>query len=140
MKTWSVLKVSFRALSRNKLRSVLTMLGIIIGVGAVIAMVSVGQGAQARVQEQIRSIGTNIMFVWPGSMSAGGVHLGAGARNSLTDEDVLAIERECPSVAAASPIVRSSGQMVFGDQNWFTQVQGANQRLVGAIGRVFHCR
>ncbi len=129
MKLWSIVKVAFRALGRNKLRSVLTMLGIIIGVGAVIAMVSVGQGAQARVQEQIQSIGTNIMFVWPGSLSSGGVHLGAGAKNTLTEEDVLAIERECPSVAAASPIVRSSAQIVFGDQNWFTQVQGTNQEF-----------
>ncbi len=129
MKLWSIVKVAFRALGRNKLRSILTMLGIIIGVGAVIAMVSVGQGAQARVQEQIQSIGTNIMFVWPGSLSSGGVHLGAGAKNTLTEEDVLAIERECPSVAAASPIVRSSAQIVFGDQNWFTQVQGTNQEF-----------
>ncbi len=129
MKLWSITKVAFRALGRNKLRSVLTMLGIIIGVGAVIAMVSVGQGAQARVQEQIRSIGTNIMFVWPGSLSSGGVHLGAGAANTLTDEDVAAIERECPSVAAASPIVRSSAQIVFSDQNWYTQVQGTNQEF-----------
>ena len=129
MKLWEIIKVAFRALSRNKLRSILTMLGIIIGVGAVIAMVSVGQGAQARVQEQIRSIGTNIMFVWPGSLSSNGVHLGAGASNSLTEEDVLAIERECPSVAAASPLVRSSAQIVFGDQNWYTQVQGTNEEF-----------
>jgi putative ABC transport system permease protein len=129
MKVWEVVKVAFRSLGRNKLRSILTMLGIIIGVGAVIAMVSVGQGAQARVQEQIRSIGTNIMFVWPGSISSNGVHLGAGASNSLTEEDVLAIERECASVAAASPQVRSSAQIVFGDQNWYTQVQGTNEEF-----------
>jgi putative ABC transport system permease protein len=129
MKLWSIVRVALRALGRNKLRSVLTMLGIIIGVGAVIAMVSVGQGAQARVQEQIQSIGTNIMFVWPGSLSSGGVHLGAGAANTLTAEDVLSIERECPSVAAASPIVRSSAQIVFGDQNWYTQVQGTNREF-----------
>jgi putative ABC transport system permease protein len=127
MKPWEIIKVASRALGRNKLRSLLTMLGIIIGVGAVIAMVSIGQGAQARVQEQIRSIGTNIMFVWPGSISSNGVHLGAGAANSLTEEDVLAIERECPSVMAASPLVRSSAQIVSGDQNWYTQVQGVNE-------------
>jgi putative ABC transport system permease protein len=127
MKLWEIFRVASFALGRNKLRSALTMLGIIIGVGAVIAMVSVGQGAQARVQEQIRSIGTNIMFVWPGSINSNGVHLGAGAANSLTEEDVLAIGRECPSVAAVSPVVHSSAQIVFGDQNWYTQVQGANQ-------------
>ena len=129
MKLWSIVRVAFRALGRNKLRSILTMLGIIIGVGAVIAMVSVGQGAQARVQEQIQSIGTNIMFVWPGSLKSSGVHLGAGAANTLTAEDVLAIERECPTVAAASPIVRTSTQIVFGDQNWYTQIQGTNQKF-----------
>ncbi len=129
MKSWSVIKVAFRALGRNKLRSVLTMLGIIIGVGAVIAMISVGQGAQEKVQEQIRSIGTNIMFVWPGSISSSGARMGAGAAHTLNEEDVLAIERECPTVAAASPIVRSSAQIVFEDQNWFTQVQGTNEEF-----------
>jgi putative ABC transport system permease protein len=129
MNAWSIIKVALRALSRNKLRSALTMLGIVIGVGAVIAMVSIGQGAQRTVQEQIQSIGTNVVFVWPGSLNSNGVRLGAGASNSLTEGDVEAIERECPSVAAASPIVRSSAQIVFGDQNWFTQVQGTNEKF-----------
>jgi putative ABC transport system permease protein len=124
-----VLRTAFRALARNKLRSALTMLGIIIGVGAVIAMVSVGQGANAMVQDQISSIGTNIMFVWPGSLTSSGVHLGAGAANSLTADDADAIGRECPAVVAESPVVRASAQMVFGDQNWFTQVQGANEKF-----------
>jgi putative ABC transport system permease protein len=129
MNAWAIIKVAFRALGRNKLRSALTMLGIIIGVGAVIAMVSIGQGAQQTVQDQIRSIGTNVLFVWPGSLNSNGVRLGAGASNSLTEEDVDAIERDCPSVAAASPVVRSSAQIVFGDQNWFTQVQGTNEKF-----------
>ncbi len=129
LKVWAILKVAVRALGRNKLRSVLTMLGIIIGVAAVIAMVSIGQGAQQQVEAQIRSIGTNIMFVWPWSLKANGVRLGAGAANSLTEQDVDAIERECPTVAAASPIVHSSAQIVFGDENWFTQVQGTNQKF-----------
>jgi putative ABC transport system permease protein len=129
MRLWSIIKVAIHALGRNKLRSILTMLGIIIGVGAVIGMVSIGQGAQMMVQDQIQSIGTNIIFVWPGSISSGGVRLGAGAVSTLTDEDVLAIERECPLVAAASPIVRATAQIVFGDQNWFTQIQGTNQEF-----------
>ncbi len=129
MKLWSIIKVALHALGRNKLRSILTMLGIIIGVGAVIGMVSIGQGAQMMVQDQIQSIGTNIIFVWPGSMSSGGVHLGAGAASTLTAEDVLAIERECPLVSAASPIVRATAQIIFGDQNWFTQIQGTNQEF-----------
>jgi putative ABC transport system permease protein len=129
MNVLSIIKVALRALSRNKMRSALTMLGIIIGVGAVIAMVSIGQGAQRTVQSQIQSIGTNVVFVWPGSLNSNGVRLGAGASNSLTEGDVEAIERECPSVAAASAIVRSSTQIVFGDRNWFTQVQGTNEKF-----------
>jgi putative ABC transport system permease protein len=129
MNALSIIKVALRALSRNKMRSALTMLGIIIGVGAVIAMVSIGQGAQKTVQNQIQSIGTNVVFVWPGSLNSNGVRLGAGASNSLTEGDVEAIERECPSVAAASAIVRSSTQIVFGDRNWFTQVQGTNEKF-----------
>jgi putative ABC transport system permease protein len=105
------------------------MLGIIIGVGAVIAMVSIGQGAQAMVQDQIESMGTNIMFIWPGSRNWGGVRLGAGAAPTLTAEDVQAIEREIPTVAAASPVVRASAQTVFGNQNWFTQIQGVNEKF-----------
>jgi putative ABC transport system permease protein len=129
MRIWAILKVAFRALGRNKMRSILTMLGIIIGVGAVIAMVSIGQGAQAMVKDQIQSMGTNMMFVWPGSFNMGGVRLGAGASNTLTADDIEAIERECPAVAAASPIQRASGQMVFGNQNWFTQAQGTNEKF-----------
>jgi putative ABC transport system permease protein len=129
MRLLAILKVAFRALSRNKLRSALTMLGIIIGVGAVIAMVSIGQGAQAMVQDQIESMGTNIMFIWPGSRNWGGVRLGAGAAPTLTAEDVQAIEREIPTVAAASPVVRASAQTVFGNQNWFTQIQGVNEKF-----------
>ena len=129
MNALSVIKVALRALSRNKMRSALTMLGIVIGVGAVIAMVSIGQGAQRTVQDQIQSIGTNVVFVWPGSMNSNGVRLGAGASNSLTGDDADAIERECPSVSAASAIVRASSQIVFGDQNWYTQVEGTNEKF-----------
>ncbi|MBP7864748.1 MAG: ABC transporter permease [Acidobacteria bacterium] len=130
MKILAILKIAVRALGRNKMRSFLTMLGIIIGVGAVIAMVSIGQGAQELVQDQISSIGTNILYIWPGSMTQGGVRGGAGAASTLTDEDVMAVERECPAVAAATPIVRSSGQMVFGNQNWFASVQGASEKFL----------
>jgi putative ABC transport system permease protein len=126
-----IFKIAFRALSRNKMRSVLTMLGIIIGVGAVIAMVSIGQGAQASVQEQIASVGTNLLFVGAGSQNVGGVRSGTGATNSntLTVEDIDAIRREVPSVAMASPTVNARAQMVFGNQNWNTQVQGVNEQF-----------
>ncbi|MBI4464928.1 MAG: ABC transporter permease [Acidobacteria bacterium] len=130
MKLWAIFKVALRALGRNKMRSGLTMLGIVIGVGAVIAMVSLGQGAQNMVQEQIQSIGTNILHVWSGSRRVGGVHGGAGSWATLTEEDVLAIERECPVVTAATPLIRASAQMVFGNQNWFTQIQGSNEKYL----------
>jgi putative ABC transport system permease protein len=124
-----IFRVAFRALARNKLRSVLTMLGIIIGVSAVIAMVSIGQGAQASVQEQIANVGTNMLFVGAGSMNMGGVRSGAGSTstNTLTVEDIEAIKREVPSVAMASPVVRASAQLVFGNQNWNTSIQGVSE-------------
>ncbi|MCW5970775.1 MAG: ABC transporter permease [Blastocatellales bacterium] len=126
-----IFKIAFRALARNKMRSALTMLGIIIGVGAVIAMVSIGQGAQASVQAQIASVGTNLLFVGAGSQNVGGVRSGTGATssNTLTVDDIEAIRREIPSVAMASPTVNARSQMVFGNQNWNTQVQGVNEQF-----------
>src|SRR5207247_10682616 len=117
-----IFRVAFRALARNKMRSALTMLGIIIGVAAVIAMVSVGQGAQASIQEQISSMGTNMLMVGAGSMNTGGVRSGTGATNTntFTIDDVEAIKRECPAVAMASPTVRAGAQIIFGNQNWNT--------------------
>lgn len=126
----AILKVAIRALGRNKLRSALTMLGIIIGVGAVIALVSIGQGAQAMVQEQISGMGSNMIIVMPGNRMVGGASLGAGAAGTLTVEDFEAMTSEISSIAAASPSVRGAGQMVFGNQNWFVQqIQGANAKF-----------
>jgi putative ABC transport system permease protein len=126
-----IFRIAFRALARNKMRSALTMLGIVIGVSAVIAMVSIGQGAQASVQEQIANVGTNLLFVGAGSQNVGGVRSGTGATNSnrLTVEDIEAIRREIPSVAMASPTVNTRAQLVFGNQNWNTQVQGVNEQF-----------
>src|SRR6478752_789248 len=129
MNLFAILKVAVRALNRNKLRTALTMLGIIIGVGAVIALVSIGQGAQSMVQDQINGMGTNMMFIMPGNVSFGGASLGAGAANTLTEEDVQAMIKEVPTIAAASPVVRASGQLVFGNQNWFVQIQGSNEKF-----------
>ncbi len=131
MNIFMIFRIAFRALARNKMRSALTMLGIIIGVAAVIAMVSIGQGAQASVQEQIASVGTNLLFVGAGSQNVGGVRSGTGATNSntLTVDDIEAIRREIPSVAMASPTVNARSQMVFGNQNWNTQVQGVNEQF-----------
>src|SRR6185295_10306411 len=125
----AILKVAARALGRNKLRTALTMLGIIIGVGAVIVLVSIGQGAQAMVLDQISSMGTNMMYVMPGNLNFGGAALGAGAANTLTDDDVTAMVREVPTIAAASPSVNASGQLVFGNQNWFVRMQGTNDKF-----------
>jgi putative ABC transport system permease protein len=126
-----IFRIAFRALARNKMRSALTMLGIVIGVSAVIAMVSIGQGAQASVQEQIANVGTNLLFVGAGSQNVGGVRSGTGATSSnrLTVEDIEAIRREIPSVAMASPTVNTRAQLVFGNQNWNTQVQGVNEQF-----------
>ena len=125
----AILKVAFRALGRNKLRTALTMLGIVIGVGAVIVLVSIGQGAQSMVLDQISSMGSNMIFIMPGNMSFGGASMGLGAASTLTDEDVFAMDREIPTIAAASPIVNASGQMVFGNQNWFVRIQGSNEKF-----------
>jgi len=125
----AILKIAMRALGRNKMRSALTMLGIIIGVGAVIAMVSVGQGAQRMVQDQISSMGSNMLYVMPGNMMQGGASMGLGAASTLTDEDVIAIQREIPTVAHVSPVVNSSAQIVFGNQNWFVRIQGTNEQF-----------
>ena len=129
MNLLAIIKVAARALGRNKLRTALTMLGIIIGVGAVIVLVSIGQGAQAMVLDQISSMGTNMMYIMPGNLFFGGAALGAGAASTLTDDDVAAMEREIPTIAAASPVVNASGQLVFGNQNWFVRIQGTNERF-----------
>jgi putative ABC transport system permease protein len=123
-------RIAIRALGRNKMRSILTMLGIIIGVGAVIAMVGIGQGASASIQSQIANLGNNMLFVMSGSMNTGGMRGGAGSSNNLIPEDADAIERECPSVRAVSPGVRANGQLVFGNQNWVASsgIQGTNEK------------
>jgi len=127
-----IFKVAFRALARNKMRSALTMLGVIIGVASVIAMVSIGQGAQASVQAQIANVGTNLLFIRAGSMNTGGVRSGTdqGGTNTLTVEDIEAIRREVPSIAMASPSVNARAQIIFGNQNWNTQVQGVNEQFL----------
>ncbi len=129
MSFWAILKISLKALKRNKVRSVLTMLGIIIGVGAVIAMVSLGQGAQRQVQEEIASMGTNTLQVWTGSMRSWGVRGGTGSMNTLTVEDFDAMMGECPAVKTVSPSASTMAQVVFGNQNWNSRVEGFNQHL-----------
>jgi putative ABC transport system permease protein len=122
----ATIRIALRALARNKLRSGLTMLGIIIGVGAVIAMVALGQGAQEQVQQQIAALGSNMLFVSSGNFNRGGVHLGAGNTQSLVSADVDAIVRECPAVAMAAPGSTTGVQVVFGNDNWGTSTTGTS--------------
>jgi putative ABC transport system permease protein len=117
-------RVALRALRVNPLRSILTMLGIIIGVGAVIAMVSVGAGAQARVAEQIRSLGSNLILILPGSVASTGVRLGFGTRPTISQEDATAIARELTAVHSTAPSVRGRDQVIWGNTNWSTGIQG----------------
>jgi putative ABC transport system permease protein len=118
------IKIAFSALRINKLRSALTMLGIIIGVAAVIAMVAVGTGAQRRIQQQIASIGSNVIVVLSGSLTSGGVRMGAGFAQTLTEDDARAIARDCPAVDLAAPASRGGAQVIYGNNNWGTQIFG----------------
>jgi putative ABC transport system permease protein len=118
------IKIALRALRRNTMRSLLTVLGIIIGVAAVIAMVSISQGASASVQAQIASLGNNMLIIWASSVTQGGVRLGAGAKPTLTVGDAKGIQRECPAVQAVTYTRRQSLQVVAGNQNWSTSITG----------------
>ena len=118
------IRIALRALRVNKLRSGLTMLGIVIGVGAVIAMVAVGSGASQRIQEQMASIGSNLLMVLPGTATSGGMRMGMGSTMTLTEEDARAIATEISGVLTASGSMRGAAPVVFGNQNWTTGVQG----------------
>ena len=115
-------RIALRALRVNKLRSVLTMLGVVIGVAAVITMVAVGAGARARVAEQIESMGSNLILVWAGSATVSGVRLGAGTQPTVTEDDAWAIRREVPLVEAVAPFSTSQAMIVHGNQNWVTML------------------
>ena len=124
MRIGSTVTVAFRALRRNKLRSVLTALGIIIGVGAVVAMVGIGNGAKAQVEAQIASLGQNVILVFSGSTTSSGIRTGWGSAGTLKAEDADAIRREVPGVIALSEEVVSTAQVAAGNQNWFTRIYG----------------
>jgi putative ABC transport system permease protein len=124
MKMLNTLVSAFRALQRNKMRSFLTMLGIIIGVGAVIAMLAIGQGAEYSVKAQIAALGTNVLMVFPGSQQQGGVRIGAGSAVTLTEDDAISIASDCPAVQYVSPGSIAFGQVIAGNLNWSTVVQG----------------
>ncbi len=124
------LLIALRALRVNKMRSLLTMLGIIIGIAAVIAMVAIGAGASQMISDQIASVGSNLLLVIPGSTTSGGLRTGSGGAPTLTYDDAKAIKAECPSVANVAPTVRGSAQIVYGNQNWSTIVMGASAEML----------
>jgi putative ABC transport system permease protein len=137
-----LLRVAMRALAVNKLRSALTMLGIIIGVAAVIVMIAVGAGAQARVEEQIRSLGSNLLLILSGTTTAGGVRMGFGSNLTISEDDAAAIPREIPQTMSA-PALRGTAQVVWGNQNWSTVIFGVTPEYIDvrqwelAAGRLF---
>jgi ABC-type antimicrobial peptide transport system permease subunit len=139
----AAIRSAWRALAANTLRSILTMLGIIIGVAAVITMIAVGSGATERVQAQMKGLGSNIMLVVPGGVNQAGVRLGAQTRQRLTEEDALAISLEVPEVQVAAPTSRTTGQVVGGNTNWGTTIFGVTNDYLEArewpleAGRVF---
>jgi putative ABC transport system permease protein len=139
----STFKISLRALRVNKMRSALTVLGIVIGVAAVITMLAVGTGASRRISQQIASVGSNLMIVLPGSSTAGGIRMGSGTVSTLTRDDAEAIARECPAVADVAPSHNGVAQVVFGNQNWSTGVVGTTPGVLNvrdwtlAAGRPF---
>jgi putative ABC transport system permease protein len=132
MKAWAAMRMALASLRVNKLRTALTMLGIIIGVAAVIAMVSVGAGAQERIAEQIRSMGSNLIVVFPGAQTSGGIRWGLGSQQTLTEEDARAIGIEVSAAEVAAPSVRGTAQTIFGNLNWSTVIQGVTPDYVEA--------
>ena len=136
-------RISLRALRVNKMRSALTMLGIIIGVGAVITMLAVGTGASERISAQMASIGSNLLIIMPGSSTSGGLRMGSGTQSTLTQDDAEAIARECPAVSDIAPTFNGVAQVVYGNQNWSTGVVGTTPGFLPvrdwslSAGRVF---
>ena len=129
MNTIATVKIAVNALSINKMRSGLTMLGIIIGVAAVIAMISVGSGAREQVAKQIASIGSNLLIILPGTATSGGLRMGFGSTPTLTSDDAKAIAQEMPDVAYAAPLLPGTAQVVYGNQNWSTIITGTTPSL-----------
>ena len=118
MTAYRIVRTSMKALQRNPMRAMLTTLGIVIGVGAVIAMMEIGAGSSAALHKTIASMGANVVLVRPGTAASGGISFGAGTITTLTPQDYEAILRECPSVGSAAPVVRARTQVVYGNRNW----------------------
>src|SRR5687768_9910979 len=128
MSIFMVFRIALKALGRNKLRTALTMLGMIIGVGAVITMVALGKGAQTTIEEQVKAAGTNMININAGNFTQGGVRGGQGTSNTLMPEDAAAL-RDVPGVQYVAAGANSRGSLVYGNQNWSTQIQGTEVDL-----------
>jgi len=124
-KTGNILTVAFRAINRNKLRSLLTMLGIIIGVACVIATIGIGEGARMQMESQLKSMGTNFLMIYPGATTSSGARSGWGSDSKLNETDVAAIRKECSSCAYVSAQTRTVAQVIYGNQNWSTTILGS---------------
>ena len=127
MKWENLIEVALKSLLRNRMRSLLTMLGIIIGVGAVISLVSIGKGAQVNIENQIASLGTNLLMIMPGNGQMGRVSQGAGSMDTLTLEDVEALNQKATLLQYVSPVIRAGGQIIAGANNWSTSIMGVSQ-------------
>lgn len=128
MRIVNLLKIAYRSLNKNKLRVLLTMLGIIIGVASVIAMLAIGQGSKENIQASVASLGTNSVMIYPGSSTQGGVRMGAGSYSTLTVKDADAIAAKCEYVTNVSPVVQRSSQVIAGNRNWHTMVVGGRDK------------
>ena len=143
MRILNLLKIAYRSLSKNKLRVLLTMLGIIIGVASVIAMLAIGQGSKQNIEASMANLGINSVMIFPGSINSGGVRMGAGSYSTLTQKDADVIAAKCEFVTDVTPVVSKSSQVIAGNQNWHTMVAGGlNQYftirdLKVAIGNTF---
>ena len=126
MKQQTLLKLASQSILKNKMRTLLTMLGIVIGVGAVIVMVAIGHGAQASIQAQIKSPGTNVIMIMPGATQQGGASQGAGTFNRLTVDDAERVKRDATTLAAVSPVIMTRTQVIGGNGNWRTQINGVS--------------
>ena len=135
MKVYKIFRTATKALRRNPMRALLTTLGIVIGVGSVIAMMEIGAGSSAAIQKTIANMGANVINIRPGAASTGGVTFGSGSVTTLTPEDVEAILKDCPAVSEAAPIVRTRTQVVYGARNWVpTFIYGSNTSFLDVQG------
>ena len=131
MKLNNLFKIAIKSLSKNKMRTFLTMLGIIIGVASVIAMLAIGQGSSDSIKKEIQSFGTNMIIVFPAAMHRGGVSSAAGTAQLLTQDDADAIAKQCPDIKYVTPVVHAGGQVMYGSNNWNTEVEGVYSSYFG---------